>query len=137
MMPPRPALRHVILERPPYVGRRCENVFETLRHDADDRVVVAFKSDVAADNRRVGVESAPPQLIAENHNVGSVQPVVGRSQVAAEERPDSQYSKVSRAHALSFKPLRFIDAGHCWLPWLQYCKGIERAASFGKPSVHS
>src|SRR5262249_27846551 len=84
MMAPRPTLRHVILERAPHVGLRCEDVFETLRHYADDRVVVAFKSDVATDNCRVGVKSAPPQLIAENQNVRSVQPVVGWSKVAAE-----------------------------------------------------
>ena len=123
---PRAPLGHVVLERSPErrLGRR--HVHEPGRHDADHHVAAVVERDRSSDDGGIAVEAAPPERIAQDHDRGSVQAVVGCAQFASERGRHAQHAEITRAHALPFEPLGLAAAGDRRLPRLHHRDRVER-----------
>src|SRR5712692_6974558 len=73
---------------------------ESARHHADDRVPVRVKSDLPAQNPRIGGESAYPESVAYDGYVRRSGSIVIHAKVTAQKRADAEHRKQIRRHRL-------------------------------------
>src|SRR5437660_10433560 len=78
-----------------------------FNHHADHREILAIHSDRFAYQAAVGVVTAPPQSVTENHHAGFPKLFFFRPEVSAKERLDAEYIEKSRRYAQARDLLRF------------------------------
>jgi hypothetical protein len=103
-------LRSVVANQRPHFGTPVKTFrderLERRRHHAGDRERLIVHRDDPADCRRIGIESPPPQTVAQDHHPPAVRRVFVRSEVAAQDGAYAERPKEIRRHTHAANPLR-------------------------------
>src|SRR2546423_15084229 len=137
MMSPGCAQRHVVLERRPQLSRGRQHIVEPRRHHTDYSIKLVVEHDLPANHRGVSAEASPPQTVADNRDVGPVELIVGRLEIAAHYWCHTQPPEKARAYALPLEAFRLIRAGQGWSPGLENGHGNERVLPFHESLIHA
>ncbi len=123
----------VVADRRPHLGRRVVvplgiERLERRGHDADDAVLAIAHDQRAPDDRRIGAETAPPQLVAEEQHPPVIRTVVLGGEAASERRTDAHHVEVVPAHADGRHPLRLAARDQRRHPRAHHRELLEAAA---------
>ena len=129
MVAPLPAVEAgeggVVLQERPSLGGVAGHVLEATGHDAHHREGPVVQADLAAHDRAVRPEPAPPQPVAEHHDVRTTHAVGVGVEATPQRGRHAQRPEVVGAHPLALQPLRLALSGHGGLPWTENREGLE------------
>lgn len=109
-MAPRSSLRHVVLEGSPEISRRPRHVLETWRHHADHEVAIVVERDRPTQDPRIGIETAPPQAVAQDHDPRPASLIVRPLKSPTHRRHDAEDLEILGRDQLALEPLRLVRA---------------------------
>src|ERR1700681_1012964 len=108
----------VVLQSRPEFRRRRQNIVESGRHYAYDRVVIVVELDLSANDCAIAAEVPAPQAVAENYTFWTVKHIVRGPEVSPQRWRYAQRAEVAGAYLLAIDSFRLIGPRECGLPWL-------------------
>src|SRR6185503_15734829 len=98
----------------------------SARHDADDRKRFSIQRDIAINDRRIAIETSPPERLTQNNNMFLTDLIFTRQESPAERGCNAENGKDIGTHELAIKSLRLSGASQIDIQWSICAEGFER-----------